>query len=45
MRILLPRLEGDGREEVVLAEDDVRTVLPRYFDRAGNSDDGRGIDA
>lgn len=43
--ISLPRLERNGREEVVLTEHDVRQMLVRGRDRVRDSDDAPRVDA
>ena len=43
-RIPLPRLEGYGSEEIVLAKHHVGAKLPRYLDRVGDSHDAGGLD-
>ena len=44
-RITLPRLEGNGGQQVVLAKDDVWQVRVRCGNGIGDSNDARSIDA
>lgn len=44
-RILLPRFERYSGEEIVVAEDDVRSLRACELDRTGYSNDTLGVDA
>lgn len=44
-RILLPRLERDRGQEIVVAEHDVRSLTMSHIDGVGDPNDTLGVDA
>ena len=44
-RVLLPRLEWNSGEEIVVAEDDIGSLRVRHIYRIGDPDDALGVDA